>query len=72
MSSNLLSDISIFANRFLVPTSAEHALPSVFSKIAKIGNQPVRSIVNQATYTNKPLGDYVKATAVKVSRETSA
>lgn len=63
------SEIAIFAERYSVPVEQAYTLPAIFNKMAEIGKQPVRSVVNQAIYRNPELAEYVKELSAKVANE---
>lgn len=60
-------EILIFAQRRNVPAEHVYTLPTIFDKVAGVAQQPVRSIINQATYTNDGLADYIKEVAAQVA-----
>ena len=71
MTNQLTHEIGIFAQRQNVPAAHAHTLPSIFDKLAEIGNKPVRAVVNMATYNNQPLADYIKELAEQIAGQTA-
>jgi len=67
MTNLIISEIAIFAERFSISHGAAYTLPTVFEQVAEMVDKPVREIISQATYTNKPLGEYIKQIALQVA-----
>lgn len=65
----MTEEYAIFAARFSVPVDAAYTLPAVFERCAQIAAMPLRSFVTMATYSNNPLGEYIKTVAIKLAKE---
>lgn len=72
MSNAIIHEIGIFAERRSVPVAHAHTLVSIFERASEMTGRPVREIVNQATYFNAPLADYIKEVAETVAAECPA
>ena len=68
----MTNEFAVFATRFGVPVSAAYVLPALFDGAAKkIGMHP-RTLLAEATYRNRGLGDYLAELALKVAAEDAA
>lgn len=65
----MLQEYVIFASRFGITAEVAHVLPAVFERCAQIAKMPLRAFVSEATYSNQPLGEYIKTVAIKVAKE---
>jgi len=58
-----------FASRFGISVQDAYVLPALFERSAQMAGMPVRSLLSQATYSNRELGEYLAKAARKVARE---
>ncbi len=65
---DLTNEIAIYAARFQIAPSVAYVLPALFEKCAAEVDMPVRSLVSQATYSNKELGVYIAEIARTVAK----
>lgn len=65
----LTNEIAIFATRHSVPVSIAYTLPAIFNKAAEMIDLPVRAVINNATYFNQPLANYIKEVAQTVANQ---
>lgn len=63
----MLNDLAIFASRFNVAVADAYVLPALFERSAeKVGMAP-RTLVAEATFRNRALGEYLANAARKVA-----
>jgi hypothetical protein len=51
--------LAIFAARYNITPRDAYVLPALFDHSAAIAKLPVRELVEQATYSNAKLGEYI-------------
>lgn len=65
----LLNSLVVFASRYGLKPSQAYVLPALFECAAKkVGMEP-RVLAEEATWRNRPLGEYLAAAARKVATE---
>lgn len=63
------TELAIFASRFNIAAKEAYVLPALFERTAELVKMPVRVLLNEATYNNQALGDYLAEAARKVAKE---
>ena len=61
-------DYVAFASRFSISPRDAYVLPALFERTAaSVGMEP-KALLTQATYSNRPLGEYLATAARKVAK----
>ncbi len=63
------TELAIFAARFGITAKEAYVLPALFERVAEMMKMQVRVLLNEATYNNQALGDYLAEAARKVAKE---
>lgn len=62
-------ELATFAARFSIVPADAYVLPALFERTADLVKMPVRSLLSQATYSNRALGEYLASAARKVAAQ---
>jgi hypothetical protein len=68
----MLQDLATFAARFAIPANAAYVLPALFERVGQQVDMEPRTLVTEATFRNRPLGEYLAKAALKVAEADKA